>query len=191
MDRHFGKDATFLAEVSERAHRVIALAAAECHPLGATDLHEVAWELTGRVLAATPITQRTRSARLMIAGHAAVYLRYFIPPASWRFLGAELELGPGARADGAWESAEGVLVDEVKLAATLARPGGEGPARRQAARYSALAAARWGDRFVGARLVFLGGPRYSLLVGPGDRLRRLVDTPYWFEGTTVSGEVAP
>jgi hypothetical protein len=152
------------------------------------------WPIAIHLLPSGSLGPRTRAGRLTVASLAAVYVTCFLPPDGWTLVGVEQELGDAGRVDLVWRDPAGeLLCDELKLAATLAPPtGGDGPGRRQSARYAAHGSLEHGARFAGVRLILLGAPRHSMLVGPGGRLRRLTDTPYWFErGRQPAPEVRP
>jgi hypothetical protein len=152
------------------------------------------WPIAIHLLPSGSLGPRTRAGRLTVASLAAVYVTCFLPPDGWTLVGVEQELGDAGRVDLVWRGPAGeLLYDELKLAATLAPPtGGDGPGRRQSARYAAHGSLEHGARFAGVRLILLGAPRHSMLVGPGGRLRRLTDTPYWFErGRQPAPEVRP
>lgn len=166
------------ALVGSAIHRVIGELAPLAHvPL--ETLIETAWVLAGAAVADVRLGRRARAARLTIAGAAAVYVERFLPPASWRSLGTELELGEGRRGDLGW--ARGwVLIDELKSADAVTAPRGNGPTLRQVVDYARLGRQRYGERFIGVRLIFLGAPNRSRLVTPDGLNVALADTPYSF-----------
>lgn len=169
--------------VGTLTHRAVADIAGRGPGLTDEELASQAWTTARELVRAQPeLGSRSRAARLVIATSAAVYVRCFLPPAPWSLSGAEVEI-EGGRIDLVWTAPDtSVVYDELKLAGALGRPTGQGPTSRQTARYSAHGLATHGERFAGVRLVLLGAPRHSMLIGPGDRLRRLADTPFWFEG---------
>lgn len=177
--------------LGELVHRAVAEIAGGDLGRPATEIVETCWPIAIRLSRARPLGTRARAAKLTVASLTAVYIRYFLPPKGWTLLAAELDLGGDGRVDLAWSGPrDEILFDEVKVAAALGQRGDDGPGRRQAARYAANGSRRCGDRFAGVRLVLLGAPRHSMLVGPGDRLRRLADTEFWFERDEPGGEAA-
>jgi len=161
------------------AHLTIADIARLSRTATEPELLERAWSLAGTLVRDAGLGSRARCCRLEIAGAAGVYVRYFLPPVSWTLVGSEVEIDDG-RLDLVWATEGAVLYDELKLTAGHGLPTGEGPTRRQAARYSVHGSATYGERFAGVRLVLLGAPRHSQLIGPGAALQRLIDTPFWF-----------
>ena len=162
------------------AHRLVGLLATEYRHLTGPALLAELWSAAGRLATTERFGRRARAARMGAAGAAAVYQRYFLPPADWTLIGVEVAID-GGRLDLAWElPGSTVVFDEVKLAFGRSRAGGNGPTDRQVRRYLAHGDATFGERFGGVRLLRLGAPRTSMLVGPGSRLRRLADTTLWF-----------
>lgn len=180
---------TYDTTVGELAHLAIAQIAAIGRAEGQGDLGPRAWSIAGELVRGRPqLGYRSRAARLSVASAAAVYAGYFLPPAGWHLIGSEIEI-PGGRLDLGWRSEDDLIIyDEIKLAASQGSKRGDGPTSRQVARYAAYGVAEHGAQFAGVRLILLGTPRRSMLVGPGDRLVRLTDTALWFEG---NGEVRP
>jgi hypothetical protein len=99
--------------------------------------------------------------RVVVA--AAVYFRLFLPTVEWTFNGSEV-LSPSARFYLVWRSTAGTLVDELsagRFATQLERK-----ALREQARRDAIAgSSKFGEKFVGLRVVILGAPRRSFLAG--------------------------
>lgn len=129
-------------------------------------------QIAERVIAAAgrmvvnKVASRRRAVWFEAAGHASLYLRCAVPPLPWRLLGAEHPTGAGP-VDLAWEHPDlGVVYDELKTTGHggVTDPGEEYVA--QAARYAAAGAREHGDRFLGVRLIVLGGLRASRLVLP-------------------------
>lgn len=138
------------------------------------------WARAGRLATRERFGSRARAARISAAGAAATYRRYFLPTPDWTILGVELPID-GGRVDIAWEGPGSVIVfDEIKLAFGRSRARGAGPTDRQVRGYLAHGEAAFGERFGGVRLLLLGAPRYSMLIGPGSQLRRLSETALWF-----------
>jgi hypothetical protein len=95
----------------------------------------------------------------------ASYFRFFVPPGSWRLVGVEVS-GPGCRFDVVWETDNGeIVVDEVKAGRLQTRPEREA-VEEQLARELAAGTKKWGTRFSGIRLLWLGAPLHSVLVQP-------------------------
>ena len=140
------------------------------------------WQTAGAITAAAGLGFQTRGARLVAVSHAAVFAQRLLPPPAWRFIGGEFDAGDGKRVDGAWESAEGLLFDELKLVVRAAAGGG--PTGRQVARYAESGerlAVRLGRPFLGVRLIYLSAPRQSRLIRPAGFDTSLAETRYWFE----------
>jgi hypothetical protein len=168
--------------VGKLAHRTVAEVAGGDLSRSTRETVAECWPVVIRLAPAGSLGARTRAARITAASLAAVYVRFFLPPPGWTLTAVEAQLADDGRVDLVWVSSEGTVVfDELKLAGTSGRSGGDGPDRRQAARYSAYGSRIHGERFGGVRLVMLGAPRHSMLVGPGARLCRLSDSPLWFE----------
>lgn len=181
--------APYPAIVGTLVHRLVGAVAHESRTADGIALPELCWARAGELVREAGLGSRARGARLEIAGAAARYLRWFLPPSSWTLAGVELEIAEG-RLDLAWASpADMVLYDEVKHGVGRGTPDDAGPARRQAARYAAHGAAAHGGAFAGVRLVLLRSPRRSLLVLPGNVARPLVESPYWFDSSLANEEV--
>lgn len=119
---------------------------------------------TAGALVVNKVASRRRAVWFEAAGHASLYLRCLVPPADWMFLGAEHPTG-GGPVDLAWEHPGlGVVYDELKTTGHggVTEPGAAYVA--QAARYAAAGTERHGGRFLGVRLIVLGGLRASRLV---------------------------
>lgn len=170
----------YAVQLGSITHLLIGLLARDLRGLTAEAVLSEIWAAAGRLATRDRFGSRARAARITAAGAAATYYRYFMPPATWLLAGVEVEIEAG-RIDLAWQSPDGVVVfDELKLASGRGRARGAGPTDRQTRRYLAHGDASLGDRFGGVRLVLLGAPRHSMLVGPGALLRRLPDTALWF-----------
>jgi hypothetical protein len=141
------------------------------------DLLEEAWSLAGQAVVRAGLGRGARAGRLAAAGAAAVYVQRFMPPAPWRWLGSEIDLGEHGRVDLAWE-AEVVLFDEIKTGDAAAVRQGEGPTARQVDRYTRAGAARYGVRFAGVRLIYPAIANRSRLVLPDGRAVPLGETAY-------------
>lgn len=137
-------------------------------------------EALTRVLGEHPLPYGSKSAMQATALLAASYLRHFMPPPGWRFLGAELALGSG-RVDLGWRSPEhAVLLDELKAGQGL-EPALDGEARRQVRGYLGVAREQF-PHLAGIRLISLRHAEASLLLEPSGRFRALADTAYWLGG---------
>jgi hypothetical protein len=170
----------YAMDLGSITHALVGYLATECRTRTGPELGRLLWAAAGRLATAERFGRRARTARMSAAGAAAVYHRYFLPPPAWRLIGVELDI-EGGRIDLGWElEASTVVFDELKLAFGRSRPRGFGPTTRQARNYLAHGKVTFGERFAGVRVLLLGAPRHSMLVGPGDQLRRLSDTPLWF-----------
>jgi hypothetical protein len=123
-------------------------------------------EVTAAINAALPMYSpiEARAHKQKVAGLVAVYFWHLLPPPTWLFAGSEVELGDG-RVDLLWrDSADRLLLDEIKTGAprTLALSTTE----QQVQRYLATARDIWGERFLGVRLLSLADWRRSVLVTP-------------------------
>lgn len=128
------------------------------------------FEVADRVIAAAgqmvvnKVASRRRAVWFEAVGHASLYLRCLVPPLPWALLGVEHGAGAGL-VDLAWEHPlAGVVYEEIK---TTGHGGvtDPGPAYiEQCLGYAQAGAAEHGDRFLGVRLVVLGGLRASRLV---------------------------
>lgn len=157
-------------DVGTVTHAVCAELADRARNLTPGEVAELTIAAAGR-LVVNSVASRKRAVWFEAVGHASLYLRCLVPPAGWELLGAEHATG-GGNVDLAWEHPTfGVVYDELK---TTGHGGvtDPGPAYvAQAARYAAAGTERHGDRFLGTRLVVLGGLRASRLVlGDGTAL---------------------
>jgi len=105
-----------------------------------------------------------QAAKQALLTTAAVYFRWFTPPDEWEFLGTEVKAG-GCRFDLVWQTAGQVVVDEIKSGA-MAVPG-RGGFEPQVARLIKGGATKYGDAFVGVRVIILAAPALSYLARPG------------------------
>ena len=107
---------------------------------------------------------RRQAAKQALLTTASVYFAWFTPPDDWEFLGAEVQ-GRGCRFDLVWRVDGKFVVDEIKSGA-LAVPG-RGGFEPQVARLVRGGEAKYGDAFVGVRVIILAAPRLSYLARPG------------------------
>ena len=186
-----------IAEPSSSASaigRIVHLLVAESvnagiYRVSAQELRDFIWLRTADLATSQSFGRAVRSARVAIAGHTAVYLRRFAPPFGWSLLGSEIDLGSAGRADLGWISPDDrILLDELKFAGGIHVPVGDGPTRQQARRYAVAAVGRWGERFIGVRVVLLGAPRRSFFIRPDLKETPLLSSPYWFDARVVSPE---
>lgn len=169
----------YAAIVGQLTHRVIAETVG-LRGVTPDDLVEAAWRLAGAATKGGALGRRARAARLTIAGSAAVYIRCFAPSLDWRLLGSELVLGSGLRVDHGWASPSGVLIDELKTADARSLGRSDERASEQVDAYRELAVARWGERFLGIRLIYLCCANRSQLVLPSGRRVPLAETVFQF-----------
>lgn len=143
-------------EVGRRVHRVIAHLAAAGDAATPDEILDVVREMWRRDPVGGSVAS---SARLRCSTAASVYLHRFMPR-GWELLGHEVVLEE-AVADLVWCTPDAVVIDEVKTGeANLDQP----KVADQARRLAAGGRARWGDRFVGVRLLPLGAPRRASVV---------------------------
>ncbi len=117
-----------------------------------------------------------RAHRQNIAAGVAAYFRRLLPPAEWRFAGAELWFGTG-RLDLVWERADGaILLDEVKTGNP--RQLHTTRTRDQVSDYLGCAKSVWPDRVCGLRLLSTSEPHGSLFVSPDGSATALRATTY-------------
>jgi len=166
----------FAATVGSATHRVIASAIERCERGSPSQHFDLVWELAADAVLVPAVSRRRPAARIAVAGHAAIYLERFLPSARWQFLGAEVDLGDGLRADLAFESEDGVIIDELKLADARAVARGRARVEQQVTAYAAHGAELWGSRFLGVRLLYLGAPNRSLAIEPDGRRLPLVES---------------
>ena len=168
----------FAAAVGSATHRLIADLLNRRDEMSVDQLIDEGWLLAALAVDTPLIGRRHRAARIAVSGHAAVYIRRFMPGLSWQLLGAELDLGDGLRVDLGFESEEGVVFDELKLSDGRTVPRGEGPTSRQVALYADAGARLYAQRFLGVRLLYLAAPNYSLFVRPDGIREPLADTTF-------------
>jgi len=150
-------------DVGTVTHAVAALLADEARTLSDGEIADRVVAVAGR-LVVNKVASRRRAVWFEAVGHASMYLRCLVPPSGWALIGAEHPSGAGP-VDLAWEHPLlGVVYDELKTTGHggVTDPGSANVA--QAARYAAAGAERHGDRFLGVRLIVLGGLRASRLV---------------------------
>ena len=78
------------AEVGRHTHQVIALLAQRHTNVSLEDIHE---SVTAALRAYRPIEARAH--RQNLTSGVFCFFRFLLPPAEWRFVGAEVSLGPG------------------------------------------------------------------------------------------------
>lgn len=139
-------------------------------------VHRIVAELVTQTRAPSPkmITQavdsclsrfrpiEARAHRQNVAGAVGCYFRHLLPPAQFRFYGAELHLGPG-RVDLVWADPAGrILVDEIKTG----QPGSLRTTRTrdQVGAYRDCGLQVWGEAFLGVRLLCTGSPHSSRFI---------------------------
>ena len=150
-------------DVGTVVHAAAAALADEARSLAPGEVADLVIATAGR-LVVNKVASRRRAVWFEAVGHASLYLRCLVPGAEWTFLGAEHATG-GGPVDLAWEHPYlGVVYDELKTTGHggVTDPGDAYVA--QAARYAAAGSERHGDRFLGVRLIVLGGLRASRLV---------------------------
>lgn len=145
-------------EVGRRVHRVIAEVVTGSAPAGPDDVLAAVSSMWLRDPLGGSVAS---SARLRTATSVCVYLARFRPE-RWELTGCEVRLDRSV-ADLVWRdpAASAVVVDEIKTG-----PAGAGDVRvaDQLRRLATAGRARWGETFVGVRLVPLGSPARSALV---------------------------
>lgn len=150
-------------DVGTVTHAVIATLADRARHLTAAQVADETIAAAGQMVV-NKVASRRRAVWFEAVGHASLYLRTAVPTADWTFLGAELATGDGP-VDLAWEHpVVGVLYDEIK---TTSHGGVTDPGQAyldQATRYAAAGAVEHGHRFLGVRLIVLGGMRASRLI---------------------------
>lgn len=159
------------AEIGRHAHQVIALLAQRHTTISPQDIHE---SVTAALHAYRPIEARAH--RQNMTSGVFCFFRFLLPPTEWRFVGAEVALGPG-RIDLLWRDVQGrMLLDEVKTGSSrqllLSRT------HRQVQTYLDCAIDTWGDRLTGLRLLSTSDPGRSLFFHADGRHEPLLDTPY-------------
>ncbi len=110
------------------------------------------------------------------AALSGCYFWHLLPPDTFAFAGAELDLGAG-RVDLVWRDGDDrLLVDEIK--AGSARELGLARTATQIARYLDCATRLWADQFLGIRLLCLADPHRSVLVRPDGTRTPLSQSDY-------------
>lgn len=180
-------------EVGQRVHRLLARYAAA----GERPSVERVFADAGALVRAWPFDRTFNPGPQRVTCLTVIGIT-LLPPPTWRFLGAEVELG-GGFADLVWESADGcagipagqVVGDEVKVAGHSGQLE-DNRTMTQIRRQLVGGPERYGHRFAGTRLLGLSGPLRSLFYAAGEPLserRRLVDTPWWFAPRPSAAEV--
>ena len=145
--------------VGDRAHKIAAALSKTTMPadraLRARTLTEAGSEIFSRF----PVEYRPRESLFQAVTAAGVYLSRFRPEAPWTFLGSEVRSG-NCIFDLVFQSAAGVLVDELKLGKGRAH---DANVREQINRYLIEGKHLWGNRFIGVRLCPVNEPRASRL----------------------------
>lgn len=112
---------------------------------------------------------RRQAAIQRLATGTASYFRLFAPDETWVYLGAQVA-GTECRFDFVFEGADGMVVaDELKTGRAASRAA-RGLFDEQVARQVKAGGAKWGESFLGVRVLFLAAPRASFLARPsGER----------------------
>lgn len=169
-------------DIGTLAHRLIALHAAAVSTAGYdTNLMTVLQESAYESIRAVPARRRVLAIQSM--SHAYRYLTSYVPQYPWMLLGTEYPCSTG-RVDAAWQhSVTGVVFfDEVKTSATAAVRRIPASWVKQSRRYSMTGRDRFGDAFIGTRLLPVATPHNAVLIRaegapvlmapvPGDPLR--------------------
>jgi hypothetical protein len=117
-----------------------------------------------------------RAHRQKVAAHVHTYFRRLLPPAQWRFVGAEMQLGPG-RVDLLWQDHGGaLLIDELKTG--NARQLQTRRTREQVVAYLDCAHSIWPDLLTGLRLLSTSEPARSLFISPDGGATQISTTPH-------------
>lgn len=117
-----------------------------------------------------------RAHRQKIAAHVHTYFRQLLPPAQWRFVGAEMQLGSG-RIDLLWQDRDdAVLIDELKTG--NARQLQTRRTREQVAAYLDCARSIWPDLLSGLRLLSTSEPARSLFISSDGSATQISTTPH-------------
>jgi hypothetical protein len=166
----------FAAIVGMLTHRLIA-EALEHAAAGRGDPGDIVLRRSQALAAGAEVGRRTRACRIAIAAGAAIYLERFLLPDPWAFSGAEVDLGPGVRADVVWSGPGGVVIDEVKT--SDGRVAGRPSAARagQLRQLAEAGAGRYDEHQVAVRLIFLGAAAYTVVHRVGQPPVRLADDP--------------
>lgn len=139
------------------------------------DLLERMYAVAYAVIDANP--NRTRVLATEAASYAYRYLTTFVPDAPWRLLGVEYDTGSG-EVDLAWtdDTSGQVFFDEVKTSRVHDGRRPEPKWVTQCRRYAAAGTDRFGERFIGVRLLPLMPTSVARLVLVGAPLRVLSPT---------------
>lgn len=169
-----GAQAADSALIGTTTHAVLAILAPIADQFTAAGLVEVTMGLSRGLCA--PGRQHRRNSTL-IAGFAADYLRGAARPRSpWACVDAEAETD-GGFVDLVWrQNSTGlVFVDEIKTTNTPRRLLDQ-DWLTQTARYATAGESRWGDKFIGVRLVPLGSMHLAALMASDGTRRPITPT---------------
>ncbi|MCD4532505.1 PD-(D/E)XK nuclease family protein [Nocardioides sp. cx-169] len=158
------------ADLGTLTHLAIARLAESGTPTLAQQAGVIATLLDG----VRPIEKRAHRQNLR-AAVMSYFSRLALPP-QWQLLGAETPLGRG-RVDLAWRDDEGrILLDEVKTGHH--RRLATSTVQMQVHEYIASGRTRWGDAFLGCRLLSTHDPGSSTYTDTALRTIPLVQTSY-------------
>lgn len=152
-------------------HAVVSILAPLAEQFTAVGLVEVTLGLSRGLCAPGRMHRRNST---LVAGFAAEYLRGVARPrAPWDCVDTEADINGGV-VDLVWQHRDTglVFIDEVKTT-QVPRARLDKAWLEQADRYAVAGTAKWGDRFLGVRLVPLGSMHLTTLVTP-EGSRRLV-----------------
>lgn len=151
------------AREGQQVHRVIGELAPCVHNLTIVERNALVAQTTKR-LVASKADGRLDKSRMRVASLVNCYLGLYLPPADFEILGHELNVGDGF-VDLAWSHTTGVLFDELKTHREL-RSMHTADIDEQMHRYRLAGRDRYGDRFLGIRLLALGNSHDSYTMLP-------------------------
>lgn len=122
-------------------------------------------EWVGQHIAAAYAAQPHRlGARQRLLAPLAVYFQRFVPPQPWQLEGSEVTVGR-SRLDLLWTDGRELFADELKTGTSAIQLASD-QVDAQAARQTAAGARRFGECFLGVRVLLLAAPGRSFWVRP-------------------------
>ena len=157
--------------VGDRAHRIAAALAGQNLEQDRSIRAIALTDTAQAIFAKYPVEYRPRESIFQAVTAAGVYLNRFRPEKPWKLLGTEIASG-GCRFDLAFQSRQGILIDELKLGVGRIH---EAQIRAQIDRYLVEGRYLWGGEFLGVRLCFVNEPASSRFYSPKSKRSNLVN----------------
>lgn len=157
--------------VGDRAHRIAAALAGQDWSQERS-IRAIALTNSARaIFERYPVQYRPRESIFQAVTAAGVYLNRFKPEKPWIFLGSEIASG-GCRFDLAFQSEQGILIDELKLGVGRVQ---HAEIKNQIDRYLLEGQRLWRHEFLGVRLCFVNEPAASRFYSPASKRSALVN----------------